>query len=244
MAVVRTQVLEAVQAADNVVALDLAVPESVRWKTGEFVRVALPGAPEDAWRCYSIATPAGSPVLRLFIARVKGGKVSPRLCALKKGDALMMDTEMMGMLLEERLEPGGRDLWLFATGTGAASFVAVANDETIRARYDNIILVHGVRTWQETQYVGRSLTPGPTLQVMACVTRDKGAWISGRIPDALADGRIEKTAGLTLDPARSRAMICGNPAMVKAVRETLKARGMTSPRGGKPGQVLVENFWL
>ena len=64
------------------------------------------------------------------------------------------------------------------------------------------------------------------------------------MPCALTDGLAEKTAGLTLDPARSRAMICGNPAMVKAVREALKERGLVSPRAGKPGQVLVENFWL
>ncbi len=244
MAVLHTQVLEAVAVADNVVSLDLAVPEGMRWKTGEFVRVALPGASESDWRCYSIATPSGSNVLRLFVARVKGGAVSPKLCALKKGDTLMVDTETMGMLLENRLQEGGKDLWLFATGTGVASFVAVASDPTIVEKYDNIVLVHSVRTWSETQYVGRYITMGPKLQMMACVTREKGALIQKRIPDALSEGLVEKTAGLTLDPAHSRAMICGNPAMVKSVREALKARGFVSPRGANPGQMLVENFWL
>ncbi len=244
MAVVRTEVLEAVAVADNVVHLELAVPEGMHWKTGEFVRVALPGATDSEWRCYSIGTPAGSDTIGLFIARVKGGAVSPKLCALKKGDPIDIDTETMGMLIEDRLEAGGKDLWLFATGTGVTSFIAVASDPAITEKYENIILVHGVRTWSETQYVGHYIKKSPKLQVMACVTREKGALLCERVPCALTDGLAEKTAGLTLDPARSRAMICGNPAMVKAVREALKERGLVSPRAGNPGQVLVENFWL
>ena len=244
MAEVRTKVLEAVQVADNVVRLDLAVPEGTSWKTGEFARVALPGASESEWRCYSIATPAGSPTIGLFIARVKGGAISPKLCSLKKGDELMLDTEMMGMLLESRLEEGGKDLWLFATGTGVASFVAVASDPAITEKYENIVLVHGVRTWNETQYVGHYIVKSSKLQVMACVTREKGALINQRIPDALSCGLIERTADIKLDPSTSRVMICGNPAMVKSVRSALKERGFVTPRGGRPGQMLVENFWM
>ena len=51
---------------------------------------------------------------------VKGGAVSPRLCNLKVGETILLDTEMNGMLIESRLQPGGRDLWLLSTGTGVA----------------------------------------------------------------------------------------------------------------------------
>ena len=61
---------------------------------------------------------------------------------------------------------------------------------------------------------------------------------------AMADGSLEKLAGITIEKEHSRVMLCGNPGMVKSVREAMKARGIVSPRGGKPGQLLAENFWL
>ena len=78
---------------------------------------------------------------------------------------------------------------------------------------------------------------------MASVTRDAGAMIDVRIPDALESGLLEATAEAEITPQASRVMLCGNPAMVKAVRAAMRARGI-SPRNGEPGQLLAENFWL
>ena len=82
------------------------------------------------------------------------------------------------------------------------------------------------------------------LRVMASVTRDAGALIDVRIPDALESGLLEATAEAEITPQASRVMLCGNPAMVKAVRAAMRARGIVSPRNGEPGQLLAENFWL
>lgn len=244
MSAVTTRVLEACHVAGDVVRLSLAVPSGFVWRTGEFARLALPGADESQWRCYSIAAPAGSDRLVFFITRVKNGAVSPKLCALRSGDAVQIDTELNGMLIESRLQPGGRDLWLFATGTGIAPFIAVAADEAITAKYEHIIVVHGVRTFEETAYVGRYIKLQDKLTAAACITREAGALIDVRIPEALASGRLEEVVGLTIDKEHSRAMLCGNPAMVKATRQALKERDLKSPRGGNPGQLLAENFWL
>lgn len=196
------------------------------------------------WRCYSIASKAGADTLDFFIARVKGGAVSPRLCNLKAGESILLDTEMNGMLIESRLQPGGRDLWLLSTGTGVAPFVAIVSDESIMDKYERVFLVHGVRNWNETQYLQHVLKLQPKLRVMASVTRDAGAMIDVRIPDALESGLLEATAEAEITPQASRVMLCGNPAMVKAVRAAMRARGIVSPRNGEPGQLLAENFWL
>lgn len=244
MAICQTKVVHAQAVADNVTHLKLAVPEGCTWRTGEFARIALPAACEPQWRCYSIASKSGSPTLDFFIARVKGGAVSPRLCNLKAGNDILVDTEMNGMLLESKLQPGGRDLWLISTGTGVAPFIAVASDSSITDKYEHIYLVHGVRNWNETQYLQRVLTPQSKLRVMACVTRDTGALIDMRIPDALENGLLEEVAETKITPEASRVMLCGNPAMVKAVRASLRSRGVVSPRNGEPGQLLAENFWI
>lgn len=188
MAICQTKVVHAQAVADNVTHLKLAVPEGCQWVTGQFARIAMPSTNEPQWRCYSIASKAGADTLDFFIARVKGGAVSPRLCNLKVGETILLDTEMNGMLIESRLQP--------------------------------------------------------KLRVMASVTRDEGAVIDVRIPDALESGLLEATAEAKLTPQASRVMLCGNPAMVKAVRASMRARGIVSPRNGEPGQLLAENFWL
>ncbi len=244
MAQVTSRVLAAQSVADDVVRLDIAVPEGCSWQTGQFARLAMPGAADDQWRCYSIASAGGSDKLTFFIARVKGGAVSPLLCSLKAGDAVQVDTEMCGLLIEDRLEAGGKDLWLFATGTGVAPFIAVAEDDSIMNKYEHVILVHGTRTFDETSYVGKHIKLQDKLSAIACVTREKGALVSMRIPEAITSGELERITGLTISPERSRVMLCGNPAMVKAVRQLMKERGIVSPRGGNPGQLLAENFWI
>ena len=247
MTVHRTRVVSVEKCCEKVIRLELERPEGCVWKTGQFARIALPDFVVDGepvWRCYSIGSAGGCETLVFYVALVKDGQLSPRLHALSVGDTVLLDDEMNGMLLEERLEAGGRDLWLSDTDTGVASFLAVTQDETIMSKYEHVVLVHGVSHWVETEYVTKFAVPHDNLSVVVCVTRDAGSLIQMRIPEALTSGKLEETTGLTIDPTVSRAMICGNPAMAKAVRETLKTRGMVTPRGGKPGQLLVENFWL
>ena len=72
------------------------------------------------------------------------------------------------MLLADRLEAGGKDLWMFASGTGVSPFLAVLSDESITSRFERLILVHGVRTWNETGYVSRLVK----RQTYRCCLRD------------------------------------------------------------------------
>lgn len=244
MSIFKTRVAKAEKVASNVIFLQVERPQGFSWRTGEFAMLGLKVGDEQVMRCYSIASPGNAPTVDFFIANVKGGQLSPRMNALKDGDEVYLDSEVGGMLLADRLEQGGKDLWLFGSGTGVAPFMAVASDPDIMSRFESVVLVHGVRTWDETGYVARMIARSPKLQVICAVTRDPNAMITKRIPDALADGSLQKLAGIPIEKEHSRAMLCGNPGMVKGVRDYLKSIGMVSPRGGNPGQVLVENFWI
>lgn len=71
------------------------------------------------------------------------------------------------MLLADRLEAGGKDLWMFASGTGVSPFLAILSDESITSRFERLILVHGVRTWNETGYGFRAwLSAVPNLPLL------------------------------------------------------------------------------
>jgi ferredoxin--NADP+ reductase len=66
--------------------------------------------------------------------------------------------------------------------------------------------------------------------------------LAGRIPAAVADGRLEAAAA-PISPERSQFMLCGNPDMLKDMQAALVARGLKKHRRRSPGQITVESFW-
>jgi ferredoxin--NADP+ reductase len=66
---------------------------------------------------------------------------------------------------------------------------------------------------------------------------------TGRIQSLLDQGIVETLSGVPLDPARTEVFLCGNPEMVRAVREILDPRGFTTPQGKVPGTLHVEEYW-
>ena len=83
------------------------------------------------------------------------------------------------------------------------------------------------------------------FRFIAATTREenpaRAGEITRRVPQAIEAGDFEKM-GFTLTPKWVRAMICGNPAFVDAMKTVLKARGFTAPRGQKLGTYIAENF--
>jgi ferredoxin--NADP+ reductase len=67
--------------------------------------------------------------------------------------------------------------------------------------------------------------------------------MTGRIPQAIIDGRLEQRAGITITSDNSQIMLCGNPQMVKDTTNTLMDRGLIKNRRVLPGQITMENYW-
>jgi ferredoxin--NADP+ reductase len=119
--------------------------------------------------------------------------------------------------------------------------------------YENLVLVHSVRHPDELAYADtiaafrahELFAPmARKLHYVQAVTRaDVPGALGTRIPAAIDDGSLEAQAGLRLDHARSRIMICGNPEMVDDTRKLLAGRGYTTSRRGAPGHLAVENYW-
>ena len=85
------------------------------------------------------------------------------------------------------------------------------------------------------------------LTVVVATTREeeeeRRGDLSGRITQLLTSGELEEHVGKRITPEDARVILCGNPEFIEAARAILKERGLTSPRFGKPGQLLVESFW-
>lgn len=224
-----------------------------RFRAGQFVRLGVPGPDgELIWRPYSVVSAPHDDGLEFFSIVVPGGAFTSQLSRLKVGDTLLVEKRATGFLTLDRFADG-EDLWLLGSGTGVAPFLSMLQDFEPWQRFARIVLVYSARNQAELAY--QSLIHGlreaehlaeyaHKFTYLPVVTREQApGCLNARITTLIEDGRLEQAAGVSLDPARSRVMICGNPQMVDDLRALLKTRGMHLALTRRPGQIAVENYW-
>lgn len=224
-----------------------------RFRAGQFARL---GVTKDdgttVWRAYSMVSSPFDEFLEFFSIVVPGGEFTSELSRLKAGDTLLVDRQAFGYLTLDRFVDG-RDLWLLSTGTGVAPFLSILQDFEVWEKFERIILVYSVREARELAYqqliaelMQRDYLAeyAHKFQFIPVVTREPHAGaLNGRITTLIENGELEQVAGVALDPAHSRVMLCGNPQMIDDTRALLKERGMSLSLTRRPGQVAVENYW-
>jgi len=200
--------------------------------------------------------------LEFLAVLVPGGLFTDQLQHRESGDTIWVGHENYGFMTDDRFE-GGQVLWLLATGTGIGAYLSMLRDPGIWGRYQQIVLVHGVRFPDQLVYRDELLRmqtasrhhPGrAALTLLACISGEQRLargnastagyrTIPSRMSTALDSGTVEAEAGLRLSPDSSRVMLCGNPAMIEDMRKRLHQRGLAPCRRQTPGQFLTENYW-
>lgn len=225
-----------------------------RFTPGHYTRLGLEGENEGVvWRPFSMVSAAHDPHLEFFAVLVRDGDFSSPLSRIRNGDTIRVDKTSYGFMTISGFTPG-KDLWLLASGTGLGPFLSILRDPTTWQTYDNLVLVHSVRHADELAYCDEIesiphedllAASSAQLRYMPVVTRDHwpGA-LTARIPQLMADGRLEQAAGVKLDLQRSRIMVCGNPQMARELRGQLLARNFRPNQRGAPGQLAFENYWV
>jgi ferredoxin--NADP+ reductase len=214
----------------------------------------------NEWRAYSMVSRPDANELEFYSVVVPDGKFSPALAALKPGDPLWVDKTVFGFLTLERFVDG-EDLWLIATGTGLSAYLSMLRDPGTWGRFKRIILLHGVRHANElayrqellalstrqdsarAQFIYLPITSQEPLCGELSPAIDTSLMRPARLTTLLTSGELEKRSGMSLEPARSRIMLCGNPAMVSEMRALLSERGFAPGRRGVAGNLAVENYW-
>ena len=79
------------------------------------------------FRAYSIASPCWDDTLESYSIKVLGGPLTEHLQKIRPGDTIWMRCKTTGTLVLDALLPG-RNLWMFATGTGIAPFASIIRD--------------------------------------------------------------------------------------------------------------------
>ena len=219
----------------------------LRFEAGQFVRIGLDVDGERVARPFSFVNAPEDPVQEYYGIVVPEGLLSPRLAELRAGDTLWVADNPSGFLILSEV-PDAEVLWLVATGTGLAPFLSILRGEEAWKRYSRVVLVHAARHADELVY-GELLDRiaaerGPRFARVSMLSRDSRAGaLDGRIPAAIADGRLEAAAGAPLEAGRAQVLLCGNPDMVRDTIAVLAARGLKKHRRRSPGQITTEAFW-
>jgi ferredoxin--NADP+ reductase len=225
-----------------------------RFTPGHYARLGLQNTNDNVvWRPFSVVSSKVDGFLEFIATLVPDGEFSQLLSNCLIGDTIQVDKNSYGFMTIDGFAPGS-DLWLLASGTGLGPFLSILRDPTTLNAYENIVLVHSVRSAAELTYrneivaIIQEHTLGKLparLRYIPVVTRElRPDTLSARIPQLIQDGRLELTAGLKFDLMRSRIMVCGNPEMIKELREIFTARNFLTNRRAAPGQLAFENYWL
>lgn len=197
-------------------------------------------------RPYSVASPHGES-LEFFIVLVPDGELTPRLWKLNVGDSLLVNDKGAGRFTLTKT-PVADHLWLFATGTGLAPYIAMLRTKEPWERYKKIVVVHGVRLESDLAYTQelkdyQKTRPDQFALVQGLTREQSDVAMRGRLPALLASGQLESAADCSLTKDDSAVMLCGNPAMLDSMEELLNSRGLVKHRSKSPGQIVLERYW-
>jgi len=229
-------------------------PQSLRFRSGEFVMLGLPQEGKPLLRAYSIASPSWDESLEFFSIKVPGGPLTEQLQNIKPGDEILLRPKTTGTLVHDALLPGKR-LFMISTGTGIAPFVSIMRDPETYEKFETLVLTHTCRTKDELKYGFDSVAAtkddplvgedaNKRLLHFASTTRENSAH-QGRITNLITSGEFFRALDIpSLDPAEDRIMLCGSMAMIKDIKAMVEPLGFVEGSHTVPGSIVVERAFV
>lgn len=227
---------------------------ALRFSNGHFTMIGLMVDGKPLLRAYSVASANYEEHLEFLSIKVQDGPLTSRLQHLQPGDTVVVGRKPTGTLVTDYLNPGKR-LFLLSTGTGLAPFMSIVRDPEVYERFEQVVLVHGVREVAELayrQYLTEELPRheflgemvSAQLRYVPTVTREPFPTM-GRIPGLIRSGELARlVGGPDLDPATDRAMICGSSAMLRELKALLEERGFAEGSTSRPGDFVIERAFV
>ncbi len=226
-----------------------------RFRNGQFIMLGLPSESRPVTRAYSIASANHEDHMEFLSIKVDNGKLTSRLQHIEPGDEVLVSAKPVGTLVIDDLNPGKR-LFMLATGTGLAPFLSVIQDPETYERFEQVILVHGVRRIGDLAYREFIETDLPNHEYLGELVREQLVYYptvtredfkhQGRIPELLLSGKLCLDLDLMpISAASDRAMVCGNMDMLRDTTDALEQLGFEiSPSQGVPGDFVIERAFV
>jgi len=199
---------------------------------GQFVSFTDTIEGKQITRAYSIASaPSGTNRFELCLNLVHDGHLSPRLFAMRPGEAIDMQAPL-GMFTIRHPE---RDSVLIATGTGVAPYRSILHAHLNDAS-PNFTLLFGVRHEPSLMYrteFEEMARRYANFRFMPTLTRPGETWPgrTGRVQE-----HLKEAIGDRIDLSNVDVFLCGLKAMVDDVRNILKGMGFDRK------QILYEKY--
>ena len=238
--------------------------ELPNYDAGQFVALALPAAASRCAeateehtehapdklikRAYSIASSSTQEYIEFYITLVHSGSLTPRIFDLKIGDKIWMGRKAVGMFTISEIA-NDQNVVLIATGTGVAPYMSMLRSNAL-ARTGKILVIHGAANSWDLGYSSElnlleSMFPNFTYYPTITEPKKEPAGWSGDtrfIEEIWNDGVAEKKWGLKPTPEDTHVFLCGNPMMVKGMKETLEADNFVEHKRKVIGQIHIEEF--
>jgi ferredoxin--NADP+ reductase len=239
---------------DRLFSFRITRPQSLRFRSGEFVMIGLPNAEKPVYRAYSVASPAWDEELEFFSIKVPDGPLTSELQKIQVGDTVIMRQKSTGTLVVDALTPAKR-LFMISTGTGIAPFASLLRDPDTYEKFDQLILTHTCRDIAELTY-GQELVAalekdpligeltGGRVTLYNSTTREESPRM-GRITALIGSGKFYADLGIEkLNPETDRIMICGSMHMLKDVKELAESLGFHEGSLSHPSSFVVERAFV
>lgn len=228
--------------------------KALRFSNGHFTLIGLKVDGKPLLRAYSVVSPNWQEELEFLSIKVQHGPLTSRLQHIQPGDTIIVAKKPTGTLVTDYLLPGKR-LYLLATGTGLAPFMAIVRDPETYERFEKIILVHGVREAAELAYHDYLIQELPQHELLGELVREKLLYYptvtrepyahQGRINTLIESGQLARDLGLPpLDPAEDRVMLCGSPEMLSTLKALLARLDFEEGSTTRPGDFVIERAFV
>lgn len=239
---------------DRLFSFRVTRPQSLRFRSGEFVMIGLPNAEKPVFRAYSVASPAWDDELEFFSIKVPDGPLTSELQKIQPGDTVLIRPKATGTLVLDALTPAKR-LFMISTGTGVAPFASLLRDPETYEKFEQVILTHTCRDRAELVYgqelvanlendplIGE-LTHG-RVRLYNSTTREPSERM-GRITALISSGKFYEDLGIEkLNPETDRVMICGSMHMLRDVKELVEGLGFVEGSLSSPASFVVERAFV
>ncbi|MGA0571571.1 ferredoxin--NADP reductase [Variovorax sp. VNK109] len=227
---------------------------ALRFSNGHFTMIGLRVNDKPLLRAYSIVSANYEEHLEFLSIKVEEGPLTSRLQHIKVGDSIIVGKKPTGTLLIDYLLPGKR-LYMLSTGTGLAPFMSIIRDPETYERFEQVILVHGVRQVDELAYHDLMTDHLPQHEFLGDMIRQKLLYYPtvtretyrnmGRVTDLITSGKLFEDLSLpSFKREEDRVMICGSPGMLNDLKAMLEERGFHEGNTTMPGDFVIERAFV
>lgn len=226
----------------------------LRFKSGHFLMLGLEVEGRPLLRAFSLASAHYDDELEFYSIKIPDGPLTSRLQHIKPGDKILIGRKPTGTLVVTTLQPGKR-LYLLATGTGLAPFMSIIRDPETYERFEQVVVVHGVRYRSELGYSEYIRDELPQHELIGDEVRSQLLYYptvtredfenQGRITDLLASGKLCSDLGVPqINPQEDRVMLCGSPNMLTDLSAYLEQSGFIEGSTHAPAQYTIERAFV